>query len=46
VPVRFLPVAELPRGVSQKVSRTDLVALFDHSPASPAWRRVPPGRSE
>ncbi|MEO3787585.1 fatty acid--CoA ligase family protein [Actinocorallia sp. B10E7] len=28
VPVRFLPVRELPRGVSQKVSRVDLVALF------------------
>ncbi|WP_395111035.1 class I adenylate-forming enzyme family protein [Actinomadura sp. SCN-SB] len=28
VPVRFLHVPELPRGVSQKVSRVDLVALF------------------
>jgi acyl-CoA synthetase (AMP-forming)/AMP-acid ligase II len=33
VPVRFLPVQELPRGVSQKVSRPDLVALFDQAPA-------------
>ncbi|SEG88655.1 Acyl-CoA synthetase (AMP-forming)/AMP-acid ligase II [Thermomonospora echinospora] len=28
VPVRFLHVTELPRGVSQKVSRVDLLALF------------------
>jgi acyl-coenzyme A synthetase/AMP-(fatty) acid ligase len=28
VPVRFLPVDALPRGVSQKVSRTDLLTLF------------------
>jgi acyl-coenzyme A synthetase/AMP-(fatty) acid ligase len=29
VPVRFLHVPELPRGVSQKVNRVDLVALFE-----------------
>lgn len=29
VPVRFLHVPELPRGVSQKVSRVDLLALFE-----------------
>jgi long-chain acyl-CoA synthetase len=33
VPVRFLPVRALPRGVSQKVSRSDLVALFEQAPA-------------
>lgn len=33
VPTRFLAVDELPRSVSTKVSRPDLVALFEQDPA-------------